>query len=378
MSDQDLTPTEEPYDNVDDNVVLDNLAASGDVAVPAEAGETAASDGAGDRHQAERRVLRRRTIQFVVVFLLVVLGLLAGYESIKNTRTNDWYLLRVATSTRSLLSLVGYSCTLGDVERYKGKEESVRKALEALARGDSTSLLDPLPPKPGPELTPWEAWFFQSAAARELIRQTREQVRTLEKTADELPGGEQKLERARKKLAGLTMRDRGPLVNFILRPGPARRLADAEASLEQLISAGTADGAPRAAKLREEIDSLQQQAAVARNAPEDPATRELRFNFVLVPDCGAIPSIAIFVAAVLAFPALWWKKLAGIVAGVFTLYWVNALRLMCLATLGAWNNGGAIFKFAHEYVWQGIYIIFVVVVWIMWVEFVVRRRKACA
>jgi exosortase/archaeosortase family protein len=60
--------------------------------------------------------------------------------------------------------------------------------------------------------------------------------------------------------------------------------------------------------------------------------------------------------------------------GIPLLYGINTLRLTVLAVIGAWDRGGAIFKFAHEYVWQGIYIIFVVIVWLGWVELLVKAR----
>ena len=115
---------------------------------------------------------------------------------------------------------------------------------------------------------------------------------------------------------------------------------------------------------------------VARKAdPEsaDPAKRhDVSFSFHLVADCGAIPSMAIFVCALLAFPAPWRKRLVGALIGVPLLYAINVIRLTCLAEIGAWTNGGKWFEFAHEYVWQGIYLVFVVALWLAWAEFIVR------
>ena len=86
--------------------------------------------------------------------------------------------------------------------------------------------------------------------------------------------------------------------------------------------------------------------------------------------------MAIFIAAILAFPSRWWKKLVGIVTGTFLLYWINAFRLAFLGVIGALDEGGPIFRFTHEYIWQGVYIVFVVAIWIAWVEFLVRRRTS--
>ena len=60
--------------------------------------------------------------------------------------------------------------------------------------------------------------------------------------------------------------------------------------------------------------------------------------------------------------------------GLPILYAVNAFRLAFLAVVGAWDNAGDMFQFSHHYLWQGIYIVFVVAVWMSWVEFLVKRR----
>ena len=98
------------------------------------------------------------------------------------------------------------------------------------------------------------------------------------------------------------------------------------------------------------------------------------FSFQVVPDCGAIPSMSIFAAAVLAFPTALWGRAIGIVIGLPLLYMVNIGRLTFLAFIGAWTNHGELFTFFHEYVWQAVFIIFVVAVWLVWVETLVRWR----
>ena len=111
---------------------------------------------------------------------------------------------------------------------------------------------------------------------------------------------------------------------------------------------------------------------------KDPKKRKeqqgLYFSFNVVPACGAIEVMAIFLAAVIAFPAPWRSRAWGLLLGLAILYGVNLLRLCCLALIGAFDTGGPWFTFVHEYVWQAIYVIFVVVVWLVWVEVFVQRR----
>jgi exosortase/archaeosortase family protein len=87
--------------------------------------------------------------------------------------------------------------------------------------------------------------------------------------------------------------------------------------------------------------------------------------------------MSIFLAAVLAFPTLWWKRGVGAAGGLSILYFINILRLATLGYVGAvdLSPGRKWFSFIHEYVWQGVFIVFVVVVWMLWVEFVVRARR---
>jgi exosortase/archaeosortase family protein len=95
---------------------------------------------------------------------------------------------------------------------------------------------------------------------------------------------------------------------------------------------------------------------------------EYAFTFIVVPSCGAIEVMAIFLAAVLAFPATWRHRSWGLALGLPLLYLVNILRLACLAYIGALDRSGEWFNFVHEYVWQASYVVFVVIVWMAWAE----------
>lgn len=92
------------------------------------------------------------------------------------------------------------------------------------------------------------------------------------------------------------------------------------------------------------------------------------FTFIVVPSCGAIEVMAIFVAAVLAFPATWRHRARGIALGLPLMYLINIARLAFLACLGALDKSGKWFNFVHEYVWQAAYVIVVVIIWMAWAE----------
>lgn len=177
----------------------------------------------------------------------------------------------------------------------------------------------------------------------------------------------------------LQIHDRhGPTVDFVARAGLTTQLRDAEAELKQVEQGSGLSEAKRETRVRTlegriaSLKAARESAAENRDAEAD---HDLRFRFNVVPDCGALPSMSIFLAATIAFPTDLWRRLLGLLTGLPLLYVVNILRLTCLALIGAYSGSGQIFEFAHEYVWQAVYIIFVVIIWLMWVEFIVRPRK---
>lgn len=335
----------------------------------------------------DKKALRRKTIRFVSVFVVSVFVFLYGYERARFTETNDRYLLYVAQSTTFLLKYVGYSCELGSAERYRGMETGIRAALDAIGRGETPPKVPQADPaqiasSTATPLTPWESLEYQAATHRQDMEQAKVELdKAKADTATPEPQRTQQVLAAEARLMQLKQRDMGPLVSFILKPGLARRI---DAAINQLTLLQK-DASLAEDVRKKQVDAKQAEIAALQeelkkqneNTKTKPVMRrDVSFNFVVIPDCGAVQSMAIFVAAILAFPASWWRRLLGIIIGVPVLYWVNAFRLAFLAVIGALDNGGQWFKFAHEYVWQGIYIVFVVALWMGWVEFIVRRRSS--
>jgi exosortase/archaeosortase family protein len=333
-------------------------------------------------HEAEaatkdRKALRRKTIRFVVVFIGSVFGLLWLHSAVVNTRGNDYYLYQVARSTAYLLDWVGDSGrVVGHPKTYRGKEAYVRACMDAWRRGGETPPPEQFKGVEAPPLTPWESWAYSAASER------RELARLLQVWNERgdlwrfNPINRAEVEEVRANIDRLQNRDRGPTVSFVLRTGLTSQIAQARQAAAKLQQDKTLSENERAARVSEAKARLAELDAKKKVAAEKDtkSLNDLAFSFVVVPDCGAIPTMVIFVAAVLAFPTRWWRKFLGVALGVPLLYGINTLRLTVLAVIGAWDGGGAIFKFAHEYVWQGIYIIFVVVVWLAWVELLVKVR----
>lgn len=96
------------------------------------------------------------------------------------------------------------------------------------------------------------------------------------------------------------------------------------------------------------------------------------FGVSIEPGCNGIEACIVLFAAIMAYPASWRHRLIGIVAGFAAVQGVNVLRVISLFYLGQWRTD--VFNFAHEYLWQGLIMLDVLVVWLLWVRVVVRSR----
>ena len=88
--------------------------------------------------------------------------------------------------------------------------------------------------------------------------------------------------------------------------------------------------------------------------------------------CNAINVTILLWSAVLAFPASWRMKLAGLAAGTLILQAINIVRFISLYYLGQYSMRW--FDFAHGYLWETMLILDTMVVFWLWVEKVSRGR----
>jgi exosortase H (IPTLxxWG-CTERM-specific) len=82
--------------------------------------------------------------------------------------------------------------------------------------------------------------------------------------------------------------------------------------------------------------------------------------------CNGVEATIVLVAAILAFPAPWKRKLVGLAIGVFAVQGLNIVRVISLFYIGQWNY--SVFEWAHLYVWQALIMLDVLVVWLLWVR----------
>ena len=301
----------------------------------------------------ERRQSRRRIAGFVGVFVTTMLILLTAYRYAIPTPANDWYLFHVARDTSWVLGKIGCK---SELERRSLRElapqriphkltpQYVRATLAAWHAGRDSATPGEVAAAANEPLSAWEKWDYRSCDNR------------------------------RTHAAPVI----GPSVYFLLQPGLSSDIDDLRGRLDGIDDDPKLDSAEKdgqRADVQKRIDELGrvQQAGFRGEIPPGP-DKTRAFSFIVVAECGAIEVMAIFLAAVLAFPALWWKRLVGIAGGLPLMYLVNIFRLSVLGVIGALDKSGKWFNFAHEYVWQAIYIVFVVAVWMAWVEYIVRRK----
>lgn len=90
------------------------------------------------------------------------------------------------------------------------------------------------------------------------------------------------------------------------------------------------------------------------------------FGVSIEAGCNGIEACIVLFAAIVAFPERWRHKVLGILLGFVAVQALNIVRVISLYYLGQWNT--TIFNFAHEYLWQALIMLDVLVVWLLWVR----------
>jgi exosortase H (IPTLxxWG-CTERM-specific) len=92
--------------------------------------------------------------------------------------------------------------------------------------------------------------------------------------------------------------------------------------------------------------------------------RSPRFAVNIRNGCNGVEAMLIFLAAVLAFPASWKSRLAGLALGILAIQGVNLIRIVALFLTGVYFP--RLFDTSHTVIWQTIVILFGVLLWIYW------------
>jgi len=82
----------------------------------------------------------------------------------------------------------------------------------------------------------------------------------------------------------------------------------------------------------------------------------------------------VLVAAILAFPAPWKRTLVGLAIGIVAVQALNIIRVISLSL--SVNGASTLSDFAHQYVWQALIMLDVLIVWLLWVRTLPRAAPA--
>ena len=117
------------------------------------------------------------------------------------------------------------------------------------------------------------------------------------------------------------------------------------------------------------LNIFQQGTTITKNVISSPY-----FSIAVNRGCDAIEASAIFVAALLAFPAKWKQKLKGLIKGLLILSVINLVRIVSLFFIGRYYPD--FFEFVHVDIWQIIFIILALVLWLDWVKTISSIKTA--
>jgi exosortase/archaeosortase family protein len=80
--------------------------------------------------------------------------------------------------------------------------------------------------------------------------------------------------------------------------------------------------------------------------------------------CNGLITSLIFISGVLAFPATWRSKLAGVIGGLLSIQIINLVRIISLFYIGVYFP--KYFSQSHIFIWQSVVILAGVSLWIAW------------
>jgi exosortase H (IPTLxxWG-CTERM-specific) len=104
----------------------------------------------------------------------------------------------------------------------------------------------------------------------------------------------------------------------------------------------------------------------------DTSVSSPRFNVRIAQGCNAVEPIALFICAVLAFPSPLRRKIAGVVVGSLCLAVLNCVRIVSLFLIGTYLP--SVFRVMHVDVWQGVFVLFALVLWLLWLPWAMQGQ----
>lgn len=90
--------------------------------------------------------------------------------------------------------------------------------------------------------------------------------------------------------------------------------------------------------------------------------------------CDPLDPMALFAAAIAAFPSPWKRKALGLAVGSITLFALNLLRIVSLYWLG--QDHSRLFDAVHQEIWPAFFILCALGLWCLWLLWINRGTQA--
>jgi exosortase/archaeosortase family protein len=95
------------------------------------------------------------------------------------------------------------------------------------------------------------------------------------------------------------------------------------------------------------------------------------FKFEIIPECTGLEVIALFAAAVLAFPTSWVNRGRALLRGTGMLLLLNLVRIVSLVYVGARSETAL--EYGHYYVWPIFILTAGLGIWLFWIAEAARE-----
>ena len=110
----------------------------------------------------------------------------------------------------------------------------------------------------------------------------------------------------------------------------------------------------------------------ARSEGKTLYSQKTGFGVTIEAGCNGVEAMIVLLAGILAFPAPWKLKLAGLAIGAVAIQALNLVRIVSLFYLGLWDAQW--FEWAHLYIWQSLIMLDALIVWLLWIRAVPRPQ----
>jgi len=99
-------------------------------------------------------------------------------------------------------------------------------------------------------------------------------------------------------------------------------------------------------------------------------------HWEIVTECTALQAMYVFIAFISSYPSSIKAKLIGVFSGVPFLFAANVIRLFVLAWAHHFSPQYA--EIVHDYIWQIAFLFLLILMWIFWIDMVVKREEISA